>query len=138
MFAGDAVFPGEVHWGTYAQCLQGMPYSPVKFTGAPDAQCLQGMLYSPVKFTRCPIFAGIWMPSPTNYPASCIGMLCTTYTQILKVVYTYHICIEMYHEVLSLLQTILIMDVVYCMVGVNITLQNGVLTVATNSHRFWV
>ena len=54
MFAGDAVFPGEVYWGTrcpmFAQCLQGMPYSPVKFTGAPDAQCLQGMPYSLVKF----------------------------------------------------------------------------------------
>ena len=35
-------------------CLQGMPYSPVKFTGAPDAQCLQGMPYSPVKFTGAP------------------------------------------------------------------------------------
>ena len=34
--------------------LQGMPYSLVKFTGAPDAQCLQGMPYSPVKFTRAP------------------------------------------------------------------------------------
>ena len=70
MFAGDAVFPGEVHWGTRcpifvggavflvkftgapdAQSLQGMLYSPVKFTGALEAQCLQGMLYSPVKFT---------------------------------------------------------------------------------------
>ena len=34
MFAGDAIFPGEVHWAPDAQCLQGMPYSPVKFTGA--------------------------------------------------------------------------------------------------------
>ena len=33
MFAGDAVFPGEVYWATDAGCLQGMPYSPVKFTG---------------------------------------------------------------------------------------------------------
>ena len=31
--------------------LQGMPYSPMKFTRAPDAQCLQGVPYSPVKFT---------------------------------------------------------------------------------------
>ena len=51
--------------------FQGMLYSPVKFTGAPDAQCLQGMRYPPVKFTgapeaqclqgmgtRCPMFAG--------------------------------------------------------------------------------
>ena len=37
-----------------ARCLQGMPYSPVKFTGAPDARCLQGMPYSPVKFTGAP------------------------------------------------------------------------------------
>ena len=34
-----------------AQCLQGMPYSLVKFTGAPDAQSLQGMPFSLVKFT---------------------------------------------------------------------------------------
>ena len=43
--------PGEIHWGTDAQCLQGMPYSPVKFIEAQDAQCLQGIPYSPVKFT---------------------------------------------------------------------------------------
>ena len=36
------------------RCLQGMPYSSVKLTRAPDAQCLQGMPYSPVKFTRAP------------------------------------------------------------------------------------
>ena len=33
MFAGDAVFPGDVHRAQDAQCLQGMPYSPAKFTG---------------------------------------------------------------------------------------------------------
>ena len=45
-----------------AHCLQGMPYSPVKFTGLLDAHCLQWMPYSPVKFTGLPdahaLFAG--------------------------------------------------------------------------------
>ena len=54
MFAGDAVFPSEVQWGTDAQCSQGMLYSLVKFTGVPDAQCLQGIRYSLVKFTGVP------------------------------------------------------------------------------------
>ena len=62
---------------------------------------------TPVKFTRCPIFAGdLDAITYKLYPASCIGMLCTMYTQILKVVYTYHSCVEMYHEVLSLIQTV--------------------------------
>ena len=54
MFAGDVVFPGEVHWAPDVQCLQGMSFSLVKFTGVPDAQCLQGMPFSPVKFTGVP------------------------------------------------------------------------------------
>ena len=46
--------PVKLTGASNAQCLQGVPYSPVKFTGAPDAQCLQGMLYSQVRFTKAP------------------------------------------------------------------------------------
>ena len=98
------------------QCLPGMQYSPVSFTGAPDAQCLQGMPYSLVKFTEC--------SHPQTILLGAHGMLCTMYTRILKAVY--HVCSETYHEALSLLQT----------VGVNITLQNGVLVVAPIHTHF--
>ena len=54
IFAGDAIFTGEVHWGASCPMFAGDAYSPVMFTGAPDAQFLQG----------------IQMPSPANYPAS--------------------------------------------------------------------
>ena len=91
-----------------AQCLEGMPNSPVKFTGAPDAQCLQGMPYSLVKFTGASdahFLQGSGCHHPQTNPQG--GMLCTRYTQILIV--AYHICSEMYHEVLILLQTVSIM-----------------------------
>ena len=45
---------GAARLNTSMYCLQGMPYSLVKFTGIPEAQCLQGMLYSPMKFTGVP------------------------------------------------------------------------------------
>ena len=85
MFAGDAVFPGEVHWGTRCPMFVGDAVFPSEVHQLPN-------------FCRG---SGCHHPQ-TILP---VGMLCTTYTQILKVVYTYHICIEMYHEVLSLLQT---------------------------------
>ena len=52
----------------------------------------------------------------------------------------YYICSGMYHEVhvYSLTNCSHKWYVVYCMVGENITLQMGVLTVATNSHQVWV
>ena len=154
MFVGDAVFPGEIHWGTDAQCLRGMPYSLVKFTGAPDAQCLRGMPYSLVKFTGAPdaqclqgmpysqvMFTGvpdaqclwrIWMPSPTNYPASWYAVYYVYSNPYSRIPSPYNYS-EMYHYGFTLLQAVLIMVCcVYCMVGVNITLQKGVLTVATN------
>ena len=44
MFAGDAVFPSEVHWGTRCPMFAGNAiYIPGEFTRALDAQCLQGM-----------------------------------------------------------------------------------------------
>ena len=83
--------------------LQGMPYSPVKFTGASDAQCLQGMPYSPENFAGAPDAQCL---QECHHPQTILpgahGMLCTT--RILKAVY--HICSEMYHEVISLLQTV--------------------------------
>ena len=144
MFAGNAVFPGEVHWGTHDLCLQGIPYSPLTFTRAPDTRCLQGMLHSPVKFTgaldaRClqgmpysPVnFTGApdaqclqGMPhSPVKFigapdeqfckGSGChhpqtilpVGMLCATYTEILKVVY--YICSKMYLTVATVFTPIL-------------------------------
>ena len=101
MFAGNAVFefPVELHdhWATDAQCLQGMLYFPVNFTGAPGAQCLQGMPYSPINFTglqmpnvcrgchipwgtslgtRCPMFAGdAVFPGELHQDTRCL-MLC--------------------------------------------------------------
>ena len=51
MFAGDAVFPGEVHWGTRCPMFAGDAVFLGEVHWAPDAQCLQGMPYSPVKFT---------------------------------------------------------------------------------------
>ena len=42
-------------------------------------------------------------------------------------------------DVPCLLQIVpILVYVVYCMVGVNITLLMGVLTAATNLHQFWV
>ena len=62
MFAGDAIFPGEV-------------------TGAPDAQCLQGMPYSPVKFT------GHQMPNVCNYQyKELCSHSCYIYTHMFKAV----------------------------------------------------
>ena len=52
--AGDAVFPGEIHWGTRCPMFAGDAYSPVKFIGAPDAQCLQAMPCSLVEVTGAP------------------------------------------------------------------------------------
>ena len=51
MFAGDAIFPGGVHWGTRCPMLAGDAIFPSEVHWAPDAQCLQGMRYSSVKFT---------------------------------------------------------------------------------------
>ena len=53
-----------------AQRLQGMPHSPVKFTGAPDAQHLQEMPYSLVKFT---------VNSVGSTLVSCLNDQCTCY-----------------------------------------------------------
>ena len=90
-----------------AQCLQGMPYSLVKFTEAPDTQCLQGMLYSLVKFTEAPDAQCLQdMPSPMHRLSHQV-VCCVLHIQTSSKA-VYHICSEMYHEVLGLLQTVLI------------------------------
>ena len=54
MFARDAVFSGEVHWGTRCPMFARDAVFPGEVHWGTDAQCLQGMLYSPVKFTGAP------------------------------------------------------------------------------------
>ena len=67
------------------------------------------------------------------------GLLHTTHLQIFKVVHTYriHICNEMYHEVLSLLQTVPI--IICCISGIEHHTAIGCAHCGNyNSHQFWV
>ena len=94
MFAGDAVFPGEVHWGTDAQCLRGIPYFPMKFIGAQMPNVCRGCRIPRLSSLGYQI-PNVCRGSGCHHPQTIlpVGMLCTTYTQILKLGYRLRVII---------------------------------------------